>query len=173
MLFKPVVPNFLRCKFSFFVWTRYWQPFLCSLICKNFIHQHTVKALIKASLKNHYDPQRRLTWKITSDPWGCLERRLLIRAVLTQRPFADLPSLTPPAWVSRYVGHSHPLTLRYTNLTPLPTRASACSKPHSFVFALYKERCAKLELNTMKGATLQNKFCNIAACNHTSNTWWV
>ena len=25
---------------------------------------------------------------------------------------------------------SHALTLRYTNLTPLPMRASACAKPH-------------------------------------------
>ena len=27
--------------------------------------------------------------------------------------------------------------------------------------ASYKERCAKLELSMMKGAALQNKFCNI------------
>ena len=27
--------------------------------------------------------------------------------------------------------------------------------------ASHKERCAKLELSTMKGAAIQNKFCNI------------
>ena len=45
---------------------------------------------MKLSLKKkNCDPQRHLVWskKITSDPWGvtCLERRLLIIVVLTQR----------------------------------------------------------------------------------------
>ena len=60
--------------------------------------------------------------------------------------------------VSCFADHSHALTLRYTNLTPPPTRGSACAKPHPFVRVSYKEHCAKLELNMMKGATLQNKF---------------
>ena len=65
--------------------------------------------------------------------------------------------------VSCFVGHSHALTPRYTNLTPPPTRGSACAKPHPFVHVLYKEHCAKLELNMMKGTTLQNKF-HISCC---------
>ena len=32
------------------------------------------------------------------------------------------------------------LMLRYTNLMPLQTRVSACTKPHPFVSASYKDR---------------------------------
>ena len=56
----------------------------------------------------------------------------------------DLPSLTPPARVSCFVGHSHALTLRYTNLTPLPTRARAWAKPHPFM-CFAQRCCAKLK----------------------------
>ena len=52
-------------------------------------HNTTVKALIKAALKNNYDPQRRLvrSEKNYFRPLGvpCLERRLQIRVQL--RPF--------------------------------------------------------------------------------------
>ena len=35
--------------------------------------------------------------------------------------------------VTLFASHSHALTLRYTNLTPLSTNARACAKPHRLI----------------------------------------
>ena len=59
-------------------WERAWNNLSCEW--------HTIEALIKAPLKNNYDPQRRLVWSAKKyfGPLGapCLERRLWIRAQL-------------------------------------------------------------------------------------------